>query len=112
MTDYGAKRLRMFAGPNGSGKTSLIHALAREFSDQGLFSLYHFINADNLFRALQGDGIGFDTFGLEVTWQQLRESLLGAGRLSADHPFLNAGQVQDSRLTAPAEVCDGYVAAS
>jgi predicted ABC-type ATPase len=112
MGDHGVKRLRMFAGPNGSGKSSLVRWLAREFSAQGLFSLYRFINADDLFRALHGDGIDFDAFGLEVTWPQLREALLGAGRLRADHPFLDAGQVRDSRLTAPTDACDGYVAAS
>jgi predicted ABC-type ATPase len=111
MSDPGVKRVRMFAGPNGSGKTSLMRALAREFSPQGLFSLHHFINADHLSRDLQGDGIGFAAFGLEVTWQQLRESLIGAGRLDADHPFLEAAQVLDSRLTAPPDTCDGYVAA-
>jgi predicted ABC-type ATPase len=108
----GGKRLRMFAGPNGSGKTTLISRFAREFSAQGLFSLHHFINADDLSRALKGDGIAFDAFGLDVTWHQLRESLIGAGRLRADHPFLEAGQVHKSRLTAPADMCDDYVAAS
>jgi predicted ABC-type ATPase len=104
--------LRMFAGPNGSGKTSLVRKLAREFSASGQFSLHHFINADDLSRSLLGGGISFDAFGLKVTWTQLRESLIGARRLRADHPFLGCGQVQESRLTAPADACDAYVAAS
>jgi predicted ABC-type ATPase len=112
MSDGAVKRLRMFAGPNGSGKTSLIRRLAREFAAEGLFSCHHYINADDLSRDLHGDGIGFDRFGLDVTWEQLRESLLGAGRLAAEHPFLASGRVQGSRLTAPAVACDGYVAAS
>ncbi len=102
------KRLRMFAGPNGSGKSTL----AREFSGRGLFSLYHFINADELFRALLTNGIDFKQFGLEVTWEQLHASLLGAKRLPAEHPFLHAGQVLASRLSAPQNACDAYVAAS
>ncbi len=112
MNGDGIKRLRMFAGPNGSGKTSLIHTFAREFSPPGLFSLHHFINADDLARALQSNGIDFDDYGLMVTWPQLRDALLGAGRLRSDHPFLAAGQVHNARLTAPAGTWDGYVAAS
>ncbi len=112
MSEGGIKRLRMFAGPNGSGKTSLIRTFAREFSPPGLFSLHHFINADDLAHALQSDGIDFDNYGLTATWSQLREALRGAGRLPPDHPFLEAGQVTDSRLTAPADTWDGYVTAS
>ena len=33
-----------------------------------------FASADDLSRDLKGDGIGFDKFGLQVTWSQLRES--------------------------------------
>jgi predicted ABC-type ATPase len=47
-----------------------------------------------------------------VTWPELRESLIAGRRLAGDHPFLASGQVQDSRLTAPAAACDAYVAAS
>jgi predicted ABC-type ATPase len=111
MSDPGIKRLRMFAGPNGSGKSTLVRRFAREHSPAGLFSLQCFVNADELARALLTEGIGFDTFGLEVTWDQLRESLLAAKRLDANHPFLSSGQVQNSRLTAPADVCGDYVAA-
>jgi predicted ABC-type ATPase len=112
MSDRAVKRLRMFAGPNGSGKTSLVQQLAREFSPKGVFSLHHFLNADELFRSLQGGGIDFAAFGLQVTWHELRESLIAGQRLAGDHPFLDSGQVQNSRLTAPVEACDAYVAAS
>lgn len=113
MTGGEVPRLRMFAGPNGSGKTRLIHTLAREFArEAGLFRLHQFINADDLEQAIRNGGIDFRGYDLEVTWPQLRDALLGAGRLPADHPLLEAGQVQDSLLTAPADACDGYAAAS
>jgi predicted ABC-type ATPase len=111
--DDGVKRLRMFAGPNGSGKTSIIRRYAREFSPDGLFSLHYYINADDLFHSLRSDGIKLRTdFGLDVTWEQLRSALLGAKRLSADHRFLGVGVIADGRLSCPADVCDAYVAAS
>ena len=112
MNGEGVRRLRMFAGPNGSGKTRLIKELAREFSPSGVFSLHHFVNADDVFTALHEDGLQFGDYGLTVTWPQLRDALLEAGRLPTDHPFLDTGHVDDSRLTVPAGTCDAYVAAS
>jgi predicted ABC-type ATPase len=106
-----AKRLRMIAGPNGSGKSTLIQGLGREFAENGLFWLHYYINADDLQRALRLDGVDFSKFGLQATWELLRESLLSGGRLAGEHPFLRTATVNQSRLTAPVEACDGYVAA-
>jgi predicted ABC-type ATPase len=103
----------MFAGPNGSGKTSLVRKLAKEFSPEGLFQLHHFINADELHLALsEGRGIALDLLQRDVSTEEVRTALLAGGRLSPDHPFLKAVQVQGGRLSAPAVVCDGYVAAA
>lgn len=108
MTDT-PKRLRMFAGPNGSGKTSLV----RDLASAGLFQLHHFVNADDLERDLrEGNGIRFDSFDLTASTEQVRTALLAGGRLAADHPFLAAVNVINSILTAPAAACDGYVAAA
>lgn len=112
MSHTDIKRLRMFAGPNGSGKSSLVRRYAREFSPNGVFSLGHYINADDLLRDLGSNEIAVDTFGIEATWEQVRESLISTRRLAADHPFLESAQVQNSRLTAHANICDAYVAAS
>lgn len=113
MTPDTPKRLRMFAGPNGSGKTSLIRKLAREFSTEGLFQLHHFLNADDLYRDLQeGKGVSLEFLVRTVTIEQLRTTLLGGGRLKPDHPFLDAVKISNARLLAPASVCDDYVAAS
>jgi predicted ABC-type ATPase len=54
----------MFAGPNGSGKTSLVRSLSREFSPDGLFQLRYFLNADDLLGQLQlGIGISLQMSG-------------------------------------------------
>jgi predicted ABC-type ATPase len=113
MTPETQKRLRMFAGPNGSGKTSLVRKLARDFSADGLFQLHHFINADDLFRDLQeGRGISLDFLGQTVAVEQVRAALVSGGRLRPHHPFLEAMQLVNGCLLAPANVSDNYVAAA
>lgn len=113
MTPDTPKRLRMFSGPNGSGKTTIIRKLAREFSTNGLFQLHHYLNADDLYRDLQEDrGVSLEFLGRTTTVEQLRTALLAGGRLRADHPFLDAVKIINARLLAPASVCDAYVAAT
>jgi hypothetical protein len=94
------KRLRMFAGPNGSGKTSLVRDLAKEFSPQGLFQLHQFVNADDIYRDLHtGKTIAWGYGGRCLGRDQVREALISGGRLRQDHPFLTA--VPSARRTAP-----------
>lgn len=113
MTEEGVRRLRMFAGPNGSGKTSLVRTLAREFSSEGLFYLRHYVNADDLLAGLlNGSGIPLGTVVPSISADGVRQLLTDAGRLDAGHPFLNAFRIESGRLTAPAEVCDSYAAAA
>jgi predicted ABC-type ATPase len=103
----------MFAGPNGSGKTSLVRKFSRDFSPGGLFRLHQYINADDLHRdLLSGSGVLVAPAGGVGTAEQLRSALIAGGRLRANHPFLQAMEVVSSRLLAPAEVVDAYAAAA
>ena len=113
MTPDAPKRLRMFAGPNGSGKTSLAQKLAKEFSPDGLFQLHYFINADDIYRRLrEGTGIPLEPLGRAVAAEEIRVALRDSGRLPANHPFPAAAEAANSRLTAPAGLVDAYAAAA
>ncbi len=113
MTSDAPKRLRMFAGPNGSGKTSLAQKLAKDFSPDGLFQLHYYINADDIFRRLrEGTGVPLDSLERTVTADEIRAALLRGGRLPADHPFPAAVEATGTRLTAPAGLVDAYAAAA
>lgn len=46
------KRLRIFAGPNGSGKT----ILKKELEEGKYFSLYEYFNPDDILRDIQDRG--------------------------------------------------------
>jgi len=53
------KRLRIFAGPNGSGKTTILE----QIDDQ--FDLGYYINADDIEKILNKDGqISFENYGI------------------------------------------------
>lgn len=65
-----AKRLRILAGPNGSGKTSIYRELRDEFN-WGVF-----VNADEIERSLREDGeINLSAYGLgNVVFAQFEEA--------------------------------------
>jgi predicted ABC-type ATPase len=104
----------MFAGPNGSGKTSLVGRLAKEFSPHGVFHLHPFVNADNILNDLvNGVGVPFVDYGLQNVSRKHLQAVIGeGGRLARDHPFLTTMLLRRQRLTAPPEACDSYAAAA
>ena len=103
-------RVRMFAGPNGSGKTSLVYRLGKEFAPDGVCSIYRFINPDEIAQTLTIRP------GLELTeavsLQDLLDALRLGNRLPHDHPFFSEAELTGTRLYCPASACDGYVAAA
>jgi ABC-type branched-subunit amino acid transport system ATPase component len=59
-------RIRVFAGPNGSGKTSLYSVISKTYNS-GIF-----INADEIEKILQTKGLtDLSEFGLKVTTKDL-----------------------------------------
>ena len=113
MTAENPKRLRMFAGPNGSGKTSLVQKLAKEFASNGLFQLHHFLNADDLLRDLrEGKGASLECLGRTIGIEEIRTALMDGGRLRQDHPFIAGMEVKGQAILDPGRFSDAYVTAS
>lgn len=104
------KRLRMIAGPNGSGKSSIIRNLAKERSPDGVFWLNHYLNADDVERALISTGLDLAQFELEISFSMLCDALRAGKRIPDDHPFFTTAKLDDSVLHATQG--NGYLAAS
>lgn len=103
-------RLRMIAGPNGSGKSSIIRNLAKERSPNGVFWLNHYLNADDVERALVSTGLDLSQFDLNITLPELNDVLRSGKRISDDHPFFATAELTDGILHA--RQGNGYLAAS
>jgi len=73
-------RMRMFAGPNGSGKTTVKNDLL----PPGLFTVY--VNPDDLEKAIRTDGtLNLDSYGVTFTTDELREWFTSSEFLKANH---------------------------
>jgi predicted ABC-type ATPase len=110
MSTAQSKRLRMIAGPNGSGKSSIIRNLAKERSADGVFRLNHYLNADDVERALVSTGFDVAQFDVEVTLPDLFDALRAGNRLADDHPFFTTAHLDGSLLSASQG--NGYLAAA
>jgi predicted ABC-type ATPase len=62
-----SKRMRVFAGPNGSGKTTIINSLRSEIG----FGIY--VNADDIEKLLKESSVLlFSSYQLYITEEQLQ----------------------------------------
>ncbi|MCC7422298.1 MAG: AAA family ATPase [Planctomycetaceae bacterium] len=98
----------MFAGPNGSGKTSLVRSLAKEFRPDGAFWLHAYLNADDLLLELRNVGIDLSRFGLPISRQEIEDYVRQSSRFAA--LALPSLQFRDGRLWIQDQ--NSYVAAA
>ncbi|MBC7820339.1 MAG: zeta toxin family protein [Planctomycetaceae bacterium] len=110
MSSAPSKRLRMIAGPNGSGKSSIIRNLAKERSPDGVFRLNHFLNADDVERALVSTGLDLASLDIDISLDRLFDVLRSGKRIPDHHPFFTTARLDGSVLFASGG--NGYLAAS
>lgn len=103
-----AKRMRVFAGPNGSGKTTIVRNLQSEIG----FGVY--VNADDIERMLRKSGrLIFDGYQLQINEPDLRRFFRGStfSPVKRNEPDLwDKITVSDNTLHTDTRI-DSYLAA-
>lgn len=104
-----SKRLRLFAGPNGSGKTTILERIPRELN------LGFIVNADDIEKSLKLDGrfpltqhhITTDT---ELLQSYFRNEGFSTQKIP-DHNFIDSIIVIDNQIYVPEQFINSYIAA-
>lgn len=104
------RRMRVFAGPNGSGKTTYLKRLLGD----NKVNLGYYVNADDLETTLKnGDGIHFNDYGLKITeasvQQYFKQSIFSPQKRIEDDLWQKIF-VRDNVLFTSAAI-DSYLAA-
>ncbi len=105
-----AKRMRVFAGPNGSGKTTIFKGILAE----NQVNLGVYVNADDIEASLKKESeLDFFSFGLTITQEVIQDyfkqsTFAPVKRKEAD--LFTKIKVQDNILTTSA-VIDSYLSA-
>lgn len=79
------KRMRIFAGPNGSGKTSVIKSILNTEVQKGKkldFGIY--INADDIATTLRNGKFNFQQYGIHFLVEDFLDTVSKSGLISAD----------------------------
>jgi predicted ABC-type ATPase len=91
-------RIRVFAGPNGSGKTSLYYRISKTYNS-GIF-----INADEIEKILQTKGlIDLSEFGLKITQKDLEIFI------SLDDSQSLITKAQQEKLTIDIAIAENFI---
>lgn len=109
MSSSAIKRLRIFAGPNGSGKTSVYDDLRQKGSPR--FGVY--VNADDIERTIRDKGIvSFGDYGIKISEDALKEHFLAFKDVQPSAVSVDQFYVEDDFLVVPEKVVvDSYFAA-
>ncbi len=104
------KRMRIFAGPNGSGKTTIINNLKNQIP----FGIY--LNADDIEKYINGNNkINFSDYGLSLTTKQVHSFFSKSTLSPLKHNNINYWQnftvANNILIIHPSVSIDSYLAA-
>ena len=104
------KRMRVFAGPNGSGKTTIINNLKSEIT----FGVY--VNADDIEKALRQDGcLSLDNYKIPITTIDIqtffKQSDFSPLKLNNKNLWQNFSIVNNKLILAKTIIPNSYIAA-
>jgi predicted ABC-type ATPase len=97
-----SKRMRVFAGPNGSDKSSIIKSILNTETKKGKkldFGIY--INADDIAVSLTKKGCLFKSFSVDVTKSEILDIAEKSGLINKDFPlerFTNCFSIEKNTL--------------
>jgi len=103
------KRLRLFAGPNGSGKTTILERIPKELN------LGYIVNADDIEKRLKEDGkYPLIEQNINTTTELLQNYFRNDGfskQKLDDFSFINHIIVNNNNIQIPAQLINSYIAA-
>jgi predicted ABC-type ATPase len=103
------KRLRLFAGPNGSGKTTILERIPKEID------LGYIVNADEIEKTLKLQGkFSLNEQNLSVHTELLQDYFRNEGfskQKITDHSYIDHISVVDNHILIPEQFINSYIAA-
>jgi predicted ABC-type ATPase len=103
------KRLRLFAGPNGSGKTTILERIPKELN------LGYIVNADDIEIKLKADNhFPLDSQNIYTNSASLQNYFRNEGfsvHKIENHDFIEHINVIDNNINIPADIVNSYIAA-
>lgn len=86
-TNQANLRLRVFADPNGSGKSTIINAVRAYRVSQIQVDFGIYVNADDIANALREDCFSFDSYQVKVALEEFAEVAENSGLINGDFPI-------------------------
>ncbi len=103
------KRLRLFAGPNGSGKTTILKRLPKELN------LGYIVNADDIEKTLFDHGVySFNKHDIHTSTDEFQDYIKKEGfsqHKLPDRNYIEHTLVKENHLQVPREFVNSYLAA-